>query len=64
MIEEEIADENNSLLNIFEDIEKLKSDVDKAVDFMNPKCELIMDESKELKGKVSMLVNENKVLND
>ena len=29
---------------------------------MNTKFELIMDESNELKGKVSILVNENKVL--
>ena len=52
------------LFKIVEDIKKLKSDIDKAVNFMNIKFELTMHESKELKGKVSMLVNENKVLNE
>ena len=64
MIKEEIVDEKDSLLKIVEDIKKLKSDINKAVYFMNTKFELIMHENKKLKGKVSMLVNENKVLND
>ena len=65
MTKEEIADKKDSLLKIVKDIKKLKSGVDKAVDFMNTKFELVMDESKELKDKVSMLVNESqKVLND
>ena len=46
VIKEKIADEKDSLLKIVEDIEKMKSDANKVVDFMSPKCELIMDESK------------------
>ena len=53
------------LFKIVEDIKKLKSDIDKAVDFMNTNFEVIMHESKELNGKVSTLVNVgNKVLKD
>ena len=63
MIKEEIADEKDSFFLIIEGINKLKSDVDKAVNFMNKNFELIMYESKELKGKFSIFVNENKVLN-
>ena len=59
-----MAHEKQRLLNISENIKKLQSNLEKAVDFMNTTFELIMDESEELKGKVSMLVNENKVLND
>ena len=53
MIKEEIIDVKDSLLK------KFKLDVDKTVDFMKTTFELIIDESKELKGKFSMLVNEN-----
>ena len=34
-MKEEIADEKDSLLKIVKDINKLKSDVDKEVDFMD-----------------------------
>ena len=42
MIKEEIADEKYSLLKIVEDIMKLKSNIDKAVGFMNTIFELII----------------------
>ena len=38
--------ENDSFLKVVEDNKKLKSDVDKAMDFMNTKFELVMNESK------------------
>ena len=62
MIKKEIVDEKDSLLKIVEDIKKLNSDIDKAVDFMNIILELIMHESKELKGKVSTLVNDKQCI--
>ena len=59
-----MAHKKDSLLKFFENIKKFKSNLEKAVDFMNTKFELIMDKSKKSKGKFSVLVNENKVLND
>ena len=64
MIKEEIADEKDRLLKIVENIQKIKSDIGKTVDFMSEKFEVIIHESKELKSKVTMLVKENKILND
>ena len=64
MIKEEISDEKDRLLKIVENIQKIKSDIGKTVDFMSEKFEVIIHESKELKSKVTMLVKENKMLND
>lgn len=64
MIKEEISDEKDRLLKIVENIQKIKSDIGKTVDFMSEKFEVIIHESKELKSKVTMLVKENKILND
>ena len=55
-----MAHEKQRLLNISENIKKLQSNLEKAVDFMNTKFEIIMDESKELKCNISILVNEKK----
>ena len=64
MIKEEISDEKDRLLKIVKNIQKIKSDIGKTVDFMSEKFEVIIHESKELKSKVTMLVKENKILND
>ena len=61
-IKEEILAKKDSLLKIVEDIKKSKLGVEKAMDFMNTKFESVMNESTELKGKVSMLVNKNQIL--
>ena len=45
-----MAHEKQRLLNISENIKKLQSNLEKAVDFMNTKFELIMDKSK--KGQI------------
>ena len=41
-----VSGEKDSFPKIVEDVKKFKSDVDKAMDFMNTKFELVMNESK------------------